>query len=294
MSNALQILTDLLELKEIEPLTFVGPSYDPGWRRIYGGQVIAQAIKAAALTEKVRDCHSIHAYFLRAGDPSKPVTYKVDAVRDGKSFNTRMVYASQDDEVIFTMGASFHKTEPGFDHQEDIEDIPRPDELPTVKQAIAMFGDDIPAPALHYFSKERPFELRPTDLTRYQASSRGEKRPASQDFWMRAISSLGDDPGDHRAALGFASDFTLLDTALIAHGKLIFEPNLMMASLDHAIWFHRPFRADDWLLYRQTSPTGFGARALCFGRFYDLSGRLIASTAQEGLIRQTNPDRKSD
>lgn len=284
MSDASQILRDILDLKQLDELTYEGISYYPGWPRIYGGQVIAQAIKAATLTAEGRDCHSMHAYFMRPGDPEHSVIYKVDPVRDGKSFHTRVVYAIQNKEVIFSMGASFHKSEKGLDHQDELGDTPLPDDLPTTQDLIAAHGEGLPKQVVQYFSKDRPFELRLPNLSRYKNPK--SKSVAKQELWLRAVSPLSDETAMHQAALGYISDLTLLDTALIAHGKLIFDPKLMLASLDHAIWFHRPFKVDEWLLYRQTSPNSFGARALCFGQFFDLNGKLVASTAQEGLVRE--------
>lgn len=295
MSNAITILQDLLNLQEIEPNHYVGQSHNPGWFRVYGGQVIAQAILAASKTVAQNHCHSAHGYFMRPGDPDKPITYKIDPIRDGRSFQTRMVYASQENEkgnqkeqeTIFAMGASFHKQEDGFDHQDEMGDVPLPDDLPSMKDLIATYKDQIPKEVTTYFGKERPFEFRPLNIKRYIAPQPG---PALQAFWMKTVSPL-QTPNENeqiaiqQAALGYASDFTLLDTALIPHGKLLFNPNIMMASLDHAIWFHRPFQINEWLLYKQTSSNAFGARGLCQGQFFDQSGTLIASTTQEGLTR---------
>lgn len=286
MSSAFQILIDVINLKKVDELTYEGMSYYPGWPRIYGGQVIAQAIKAATLTANGRDCHSMHAYFMRPGDPHQSVLYKVDPVRDGKSFHTRVVYAIQNKEVIFSMGASFHKTEPGLDHHDELGNTPLPNELPKTIDLIEKEGKDLPDKVKKYFSRERPFELRLISLDRFIEPSPNHPRPSKQEFWLKAISKLDDDTATHQAALGYISDMTLLDTALIAHGKHVFDPKLMMASLDHAIWFHRPFRADEWLLYRQKSPNTFGARGLSFGQFFNERGKLIATTAQEGLIRE--------
>ncbi len=283
MSNAIQILHNILSLQETAPNTYLGQSHNPGWNRVYGGQVIAQAIMAVTKTaRKDVTCHSMHGYFMRPGNPQKPIDYKIDPIHDGRSFQTRMVYANQEQETIFVMGASFHKTEQGLEHQDDMGSVPKPDDLPSIEQLITDDKDQFPPEVTAYFQSKRPFQMRPLDVTRYITPTPKEPKQA---FWIKTTAPLKDNLALHQAALGYASDFTLLDTALIAHGKLLFDPSLMMASLDHAIWFHRPFRIDDWLLYRQTSSNAFGARALCHGQFFDQKGTLVASTTQEGLTR---------
>lgn len=282
MPNPIEILQNLLQLEQIAPNEYRGQSHNPGWHRVYGGQVIAQAILSASKSAPDMQCHSIHGYFMRPGDPEKPITYKIDPVRDGRSFQTRMLYAAQGNQKIFAMGASFHKQEDGPDHQDEMGDIPHPDDLTPIKQLMEENRDKLPPEVVAYFEKDRPFEMRPLDISRYIDP---KPAPAVHSFWIRAISPLAGDTAYHQAALGYASDFTLLDTALIPHGKLLFDPSLMVASLDHSMWFHRPFKADEWLLYRQTSSNAFGARALCHGQFFNLKGQLIASTAQEGLTR---------
>lgn len=286
MTNSKNLINDMLSLEQTGSFEFKGQSYNPGWNRVYGGQVIAQAIMAATRTVNDEDiCHSTHGYFMRPGDPDIPITFKIDPVRDGRSFQTRMVYAQQEKETIFAMGASFHKEEPGLEHQDEMGDIPGPETLPPIKQLIARYRDKLHPQVANYFEKDRPFEIRPLDITRYMNN---QPRPAMQSIWLKPTTPISGAFACHQAALGYASDFTLLDTALIAHGKLLFDPGLMLASLDHSIWFHRPFDINDWLLYRQTSSNAYGARALCHGQFFTQKGELVASTAQEGLTRPKN------
>jgi acyl-CoA thioesterase-2 len=282
MSKAFEILLDTLNLKPKGDLVYEGPSYDPGWQRIYGGQVIAQALLAATKTAPDKECHSLHGYFMRMGDPNQPVTYHVDPVHEGRSFQTRMIYAKQGKETIFAMGASFHRNETGLDHQDHLKNIPQPEELPNAAELLDNYRDKLPPEVVTYFLRDRSFEMRPIDITRYI-----EPTPTKpeQGFWVRPTGKIEGPAALHKAALAFVSDFTLLDTALIAHGKLLFDPSIMTVSLDHSIWFHREFDINEWLFYHQTSPNAFGARALSYGQFYDRSGTLIASTAQEGLTR---------
>ena len=283
MTNPANSLSPLLSLKEIAPNIFEAPSVNPGWNRVYGGQVIAQAILAANQTaQEGKTCHSCHCYFLRPGNPDAPINYKVNNVREGRSFQTQSVEASQAGTLIFTMSASFHKTEPGPEHQTEMGDIPDPDDLPTITELLEKHETNLPKAAKNYFTRERPFELRPLNINRYLDPK--PSKPA-QAFWLKATPAFENNPVIHQAALGYASDFTLLDTALIAHGKLIFDPSLMLASLDHSLWFHRPLNVNEWILYKQTSSNAFGARALCHGQFFTRHGTLIASAAQEGLTR---------
>jgi acyl-CoA thioesterase-2 len=234
-----------------------------------------------------RGAHSLHAYFLRAGDPAVPIIYQVERIRDGKSFSTRRVVAIQHGHPIFSMSASFHREEPGLEHQTPMPDVPDPEEVPSEASLAEMLMDRLPPPAKAYWQAERPIEMRPVELSRYLSP---QTRETGQYIWIRATGALADDPALHQCVLAYASDFTLLDTALITHGRFVFDPSLMLASLDHALWFHRPFRADDWLLYAQDSPNSGAARAFCRGSFYTRDGHLVASTAQEGLVRERNPD----
>jgi acyl-CoA thioesterase-2 len=282
--SALDALLNTLNLEPIEDNLFRGPRGIEGWQRVFGGQVLGQALVAAARTvDPGRPVHSLHGYFLLAGDPSRPIIYDVERLRDGGSFTTRRVKAIQHGRPIFSMSTSFHKAEPGFEHQTPMPDVPPPEALPNPKDVIARHLDALPAAMRSYWSRERPIDMRVADLSRYLTR---EKKLPAQDIWIKASGRLPDDPIVHQAVLAYASDFTLLDTALIAHGKVLFDADVQLASLDHGIWFHRPFRADEWLLYVQDSPSGFGARGFCRGSIYSRDGNLIASVVQEGLMRQ--------
>ena len=262
---------------------FRGRSPQDGWQRVFGGQVIGQALVAAGRTVQDRFAHSLHAYFLRPGDPSVPIIYEVDRIRDGRSFTTRRVVAIQHGAAIFSMSISFHLEEEGFEHQCGMPDVPGPDELPGFNEIKEQFSDRLPENIKTYFERERPIEIRPVDTSRFTSR---EKRAPKQSIWIRASNELPDDPALHQCALAYASDFSLLDTALIPHGRQMFDPELMMASLDHAMWFHRPVRADGWLLYTMDSPAARGARGFCRGSIFTRDGVLVASVAQEGLIRK--------
>ncbi|MGK2922356.1 MAG: acyl-CoA thioesterase II [Methyloceanibacter sp.] len=286
MSAALDELLSILDLEPLERNLYRGLSPQVGWQRVFGGQVIGQALVAASRTVEGRAAHSLHAYFLRAGDPAVPIIYEVDRIRDGGSFSTRRVVAIQHGHAIFSMGASFHKEEEGLEHQMAMPDVPPPEDLPSEAELKEKLIERVPAPVKAYWQAERPIEIRPVDLSRYL--SRDEQGP-SQLVWIKATGTLGDDPALHQCVLAYASDFTLLDTALIAHGRFVFDPNLMLASLDHAVWFHEPFRADEWLLYAQDSPSSGASRAFCRGTLFTREGRLVASTAQEGLVRERKP-----
>jgi acyl-CoA thioesterase-2 len=286
MGGALDELLSILDLEPLEHNLFRGLSPQVGWQRVFGGQVIGQALVAANRTVEGRPAHSLHAYFLRAGDPAVPIIYEVDRIRDGGSFSTRRVVAIQHGHAIFSMAASFHKQEEGLEHQMSMPDVPPPEDLPSEAELKQRLVDRLPEPVRAYWLHERPIEIRPVDLSRYL--SPGTQAP-SQQVWIRATGDLGDDLALHQCVLAYASDFTLLDTALIAHGRFVFDPTLMLASLDHAVWFHEPFRADDWLLYAQDSPSSGAGRAFCRGMLFTRDGRLVASTAQEGLVRQRRP-----
>ncbi len=281
---ALNALLATLDLEPLEDNLFRGARGNEGWQRVFGGQVLGQALMAAARTvDSSRPVHSLHGYFLLAGDPARPIVYDVERIRDGGSFTTRRVKAIQHGRPIFSMSSSFHKSEPGFEHQSAMPDVPPPEELPNPKDIIAGLIDALPASMRSYWSRERPIDLRVVDVSRYL--SRDRKTPL-QHIWIRANGRLPDDPVVHQAVLAYASDFTLLDTALIAHGKLLFDADVQLASLDHALWYHRPFRADEWLLYVQDSPNAYGARGFCRGSIFKRDGTLIASVVQEGLMRQ--------
>jgi acyl-CoA thioesterase-2 len=283
MASAVKRLLSILDLEQLEHNLFRGRSPQDGWQRVFGGQVIGQALVAADRTVEGRNAHSLHAYFMRPGDPSIPIIYEVDRIRDGKSFNTRRVVATQHGQAIFTMGVSFHLEEPGFDHQSEMPDVPGPDELPSINDIKEQFIDKLPPNIKTYFTRERPIEIRPVDTSRFFTN---ETRDPKQSIWMRAGEGLPEDQGLHQCTLAYASDFSLLDTALIAHGRILFDPKLMLASLDHAMWFHRPCRADGWLLYAMDSPAAHGARGFCRGSIFTPDGVLVASVAQEGLVRE--------
>ena len=286
MSSALDELLSILDLEPLEHNLYRGLSPQVGWQRVFGGQVIGQALVAANRTVEGRAAHSLHAYFLRAGDPAVPIIYEVDRIRDGGSFSTRRVVAIQHGHAIFSMAASFHKEEEGLEHQMAMPDVPPPEDLPSEAELKEKLIARVPAPVKAYWQAERPIEIRPVDLSRYFSR---DKQGPSQLVWIKATGMLGDDPALHQCVLAYASDFTLLDTALIAHGRFVFDPNLMLASLDHAVWFHEPFRADEWLLYAQDSPSSGASRAFCRGTLFTRDGRLVASTAQEGLVRERKP-----
>lgn len=282
--GALDALLKTLDLEPIEDNLFRGPRGIEGWQRVFGGQVLGQALVAAARTvDADRPVHSLHGYFLLAGDPAREIVYDVERIRDGGSFTTRRVKAIQHGRPIFSMSSSFHKLEAGFEHQAEMPEVPSPEQLPNPKDAIAQLVDELPIAMRSYWSREQPIDMRVADLSRYLM--RDKKSPV-QHIWIKANGVLPDDPIVHQAVLAYASDFTLLDTALIAHGKVLFDADVQLASLDHGIWYHRPFRADEWLLYVQDSPSAFGARGFCRGSIYARDGTLIASVVQEGLMRQ--------
>jgi acyl-CoA thioesterase II len=281
---ALQGLLEALTLEPLEDNFFRGRRASEGWQRVYGGLVLSQALSAAALTVPGdRPIHSLHGYFLLAGDPQREIVYDVERIRDGGSFTTRRVRAIQHGRAIFSMSASFHKSEEAFEHQSPMPAVPSPESLPAVADLLSAVEGNIPESMRAYWRRERPIDVRIIDASRYMSR---EPRPPRQSIWLRANGRLGDSPSIHQAVLAYASDFTLLDTALIAHGKLLFDNDIQLASLDHAMWFHRPFRADDWLLYVQDSPSSAGARAYCRGEVFDRQGRLVASIVQEGLVRR--------
>ena len=286
--NALEQLLSILDLERLEQNLFRGQSPQAGWQRVFGGQVIGQALMAAANTVDGRSVHSMHGYFMLGGDPSTPIIYEVDRIRDGASFSTRRVVAIQHGRAIFSLSASFQKQEPGLDHQSEMPVVPPPEDLPNEQELKAKFIDKVPETIRSYWERDRPIEIRPVDISRY---FKAEVKKPVQHIWMRATGKLPDDFPLHQCVLAYASDFTLLDTALIAHGKVVFDTTVQMASLDHAIWFHRPFRADEWLLYTQDSPSASGARGLSRGSVFTRDGILVASVAQEGLMRPVDPGR---
>ena len=283
-SGAIADLLSILDLEPLEDNLFRGRSPQQAWQRVYGGQILGQGLVAAVRTgAPERIAQSLHAYFLQPGDLARPIIYGVDRVRDGGSFSTRRVTATQHGRAMFVMSVSFHKREPGLDHQVTMPVVPMPEELPSEQDLKVRMIGELPETMRKYWESERPIELRPVDVSRYFAR---EKREPEQYIWMRANGRMPDDLALHQCVLAYASDFSLLDTALIAHGKLMFDKDVQLASLDHALWLHRPFRADDWLLYAQDSPSGHGARGFCRGSIFTRDGALVASVAQEGLMRE--------
>lgn len=282
--RAIDALLSILDLEQLEQNLYRGRSPQGEWQRVFGGQVLGQALVAAVRTvEESRPVHSLHGYFLLGGDPKHPIIYDVERTRDGGSFSTRLVKGIQHGRAIFTMSVSFHGEEAGYDHHAAMPDVPSPEDLPNDSALMAKFLEALPESMRCYWVTERPIEMRPVDVSRYFSR---DKRPPAQSIWIRANGALPDDPNLHQCVLAYASDFTLLDTALIAHGKLLFDRDIQMASLDHALWFHQSFRADEWLLYVQDSPNAHGSRAFCRGTFFTRDGRLVASAAQEGLFRK--------
>ncbi len=282
MSNAVSDLMAILDLEPLEINLFRGRSPQVGWQRVFGGQVIGQALVAACRTVEERKPHSLHAYFILPGDPAVPIIYEVERLRDGRSFTTRRVNAIQHGQPIFTMAVSFHLEEHGLSHSIPMPDVPGPEELPSESEIRNRIMPAMPDPVRGYFERERPIELHPVEYDRYL--SHEPRRPVF-NLWMRTTAPLVDDPVLHQCVLAYASDLTLLDTSLVAHGRTLFERAFQGASLDHAMWFHAPFRADEWLLYSQDSPFSGGARGFSRGSIFTRDGRLVASVAQEGLIR---------
>ena len=282
VTAALDMLIDLLDLEAIEMNIFRGRSPDEKRQRVFGGQVAGQALVAAGRTVGAdRPVHSLHAYFLRPGDVSVPILYQVDRIRDGKSFATRRVVAIQHGHAIFNLSASFHAAEDGFEHQIPMPAVPDPETLPTFAERFA----DQAAAMGDWYTRSRPIDSRyVNEPIRSRKVARGP-RPPHQEIWMRADGRLPDDQLLHACIVAYASDMSLLDSILLAHGTEWDDDNFMGASLDHAMWFHRPFRADEWWLYDQESTSSFGARGIARGEIYARDGRLAVSVVQEGLVR---------
>ncbi|WP_040489323.1 acyl-CoA thioesterase II [Fulvimarina pelagi] len=281
--NAVSELLEILDLEKIEENLFRGVSADQTWQRVFGGQVVAQALVAAQRTVPAdRFCHSLHSYFLRGGDPSAPIVYDVDRIRDGGSFTTRRVVAIQHGRAIFLLSASFQLHEEGFDHQIEMPDVLGPDEIPHGDALKERILEHAPPAVKRYWQRPRPIEFRPIMLDHYLTENKLEP---IQRIWVRCNDEIGDDPSLNAAVLAYLSDMTLLDTSLFAHGLSVFDERVQAASLDHSMWFHRPVRVSDWLLYAQDSPSSSGGRGLTRGSLYTREGRLVASVAQEGLIR---------
>lgn len=283
MSEVLQQLVELLALEQIEVNLFRGQSQDLGWGQVFGGQVLGQALSAAAQTvPEERVVHSLHGYFLLTGKVDKPIIYDVERIRDGGSFTTRRVVAIQNGEAIFSMSASFQLIQEGFDHQDPMPEVPGPENLHSQTELAQKIAHKIPSPMRERFTAESPIEIRPVRPMNYLAPDTREPTSAS---WYKANGSLPDDPALHRYLSAYASDFNFLSTAMYPHGVSWMMPKMQVASLDHAMWFHRPFRMDEWLLHVVESPSASGGRGLVRGRMFNRQGQLVASTAQEGLMR---------
>lgn len=289
MSKVLSELVSLLSLEKIEENLFRGQSQDLGWGRVYGGQVLGQALSAAAQTvSDERHVHSLHAYFLRPGKVDRPIVYDVDRIRDGGSFTTRRVVAIQDGKAIFHVSASFQAREPGFEHQDTMpEGVPSPESLLSDAEIMDEHAAKIPKKILEQRLADRPFEVRLVDEPRDPISP--EPSAPERMLWFKTVDRLPDDPALHHYLLAYASDYSFMTTALKPHGVAWLTPGMQVASLDHVMWFHQPFRVDEWLLHVVHSPAASSARGSVRGSVYTRDGVLVASTAQEGLIRPRDP-----
>ncbi len=283
-------LDDLIELLDLEPLEvnlFRGQSPEEYRQRVFGGQVAGQALVAAGRTvDPDRAIHSCHAYFLRPGDPSVPIIYEVDRIRDGRSFTTRRVVAIQHGRAIFNLAASFQIHEEGPEHEDAMPEVADPEDLPTMQERFLPYRDRFGPEFAEWSQRERPIDSRPTDVPSWLDH---RARPPRQDVWIRANGTLPDDPLLHVCIVAYASDLTILDTAMLPHGSAFSDGEFQVASLDHAMWFHRPFRADGWLLYHQRSQSASGARGIAEGSIFTRAGRLAVTVIQEGLMRPTAP-----
>ena len=290
MQCALDRLIELLDLEELEVNIFRGQSPEEDRQRVFGGQVAGQALLSAGRTVERGFVHSLHAYFLRPGDPSIPILYDVDRIRDGRSFTTRRVVAIQHGKAIFNMSVSFHIEEPGLEHQVAMPDCPEPESLPRFEERMRPVLESPQAESWlqGWLDRERPIDMRYVDPVDFLAP---RKKAPVDLIWLRADGKLPDDLLLHQCVLAYASDMTLIDTALLPHAVSWTDGKLMSASLDHAMWFHRPFRCDEWLLYAQESPAAAGARGFTTGRIYTRDGTIVASVAQEGLMRLTESPR---
>jgi len=276
-------LVELLDLETIDTNLFRGIQPDTMLQRVFGGQVAAQSLVAGARTvEPPLSAHSLHSYFLRPGDTTVPIVYDVERMRDGRSFSTRRVVARQHGRSIYFMTISFQRPEDGFDHQDRMPTVPPPEESLSVGEVVRRRS---PERAEQWLTEWAALELRAIGDSRPGGELSSEDRPAQSRLWIKVGGRLDDVELTHKAAFTYASDLTLLGSALVPHDLLVTSPEVQSASLDHTIWFHRPFRADEWLLYDQTSPSASGARGLALGRVFTQDGRLVATVAQEGLIR---------
>ena len=282
MHPVLEDLITLLQLERIEDNIFRGDSRDIGSAQVFGGQVLGQALSAAQHTVEGRIAHSLHAYFLRRGDMAKPIIYEVDRARDGGSFSNRRVVAIQHGRPIFNLAASFQEPETGLDHQAEMPDVPGPDGLRDLFDVPADILETVPMKMRRFLTEQRPFEFRPVERISF---TEPVNLPPVKHCWIRAVDALPDDPALHQNLLAYVSDYELLGASVLPHGLTFHSGKVIMASLDHGLWFHRVFRADDWLLYAIESPNASGARGFARGQLFTQDGKLVASTAQEGLIR---------
>ncbi|HLV78111.1 MAG TPA: acyl-CoA thioesterase II [Marinobacter sp.] len=276
-------LIDLLDLSPIGDDHFQGDSEDLGFPRVFGGQVLGQALMAASRTVEGRLCHSLHAYFLRPGNHRMPIDYEVQRVRDGGTFSVRRVIARQDGKEILTGSMSFQVAEDGLSHQVSMPEAPAPETLKSEQALGHMLADQMPPRLAAIFTRDRPIEIRHVEQSN---PLKPEKTPPYRQSWLRAAGSLPDDPVLHRCLLAYASDFSFLGACLAPHGRTFMEPDMQVASLDHSMWFHREFRMDEWLLYDKDSPSSSGARGFNRGNFFTRDGKLVASATQEALIRE--------
>jgi len=282
MDQRLKDLLQLLELEQLEVNLFRGASRDIGSPQVFGGQVLGQALSAAAATVEDRVVHSLHAYFLRRGDCNAPIIYEVDRSLDGHSFSNRRIVAIQHGQQIFNMTASFQVAESGFEHQIVMPQVPPPGSLVDSGGPPQQLLARVPERVRRFYEQPRPFEFRPVQPIEYL---RPRHEAPAREIWFRAVGTLPDDEMLHRRLLAYVSDFFLLDTATLPHGTSLLTPTVVMASIDHAMWFHRPLRVDDWLLYAMESPSASGARGFARASVFARDGRLVASAAQEGLVR---------
>lgn len=282
MTRPVQELLGLLELERLEDNLFRGDSRDIGGKSVFGGQVLGQALVAAARTVEGRQAHSLHAYFLRPGDMQARIVYDVERIRDGTSFTTRRVVAIQHGRPIFSMAASFQVAEDGVEHQAEMPEAPAPETLESELELRRRVANRVPERLRNIFTRPQPIDIRPVQPVDVFEP---DAHPPCRDLWLKATDSLPDDPVMHQAMLAYASDFNLLAASLLPHGLTYLQRELQAASLDHAMWFHRPFRMDEWLLYSTESPSASGARGFARGNLFRQDGTLIASVAQEGLIR---------
>lgn len=285
--NVLAQLLKLLKLEKIEETIFRGQSQDLGFGSVFGGQVLGQALSAASQTvPPERRAHSLHAYFMRPGDAAKPIVYNVDCIRDGRSFTTRRVVAVQKGRAIFSMSASFQIDEPGFDHQDEMPEVPGPEGLEPEIERARRLAERIPAGLREKLLCKKPIEIRHVNPVDPFAP---EKQAPIKYVWFKAIDTMPEDPAAQHYMLAYASDFNLVATTLYPHGYTFWQPEMQVASLDHAMWYHRKVRMDQWLLYAMHSPSAGKARGLAIGRIFTREGKLVATVAQEGLIRYRGP-----